>query len=205
MLNLGDNAEKDKSSGEGWKSILSTIGLILLAPAIALFISAFVIQSYQVDGQSMETTFQNGDRLLVSKSSRTLARLTHHPYIPKRGDVIIFNQAGLDLGFSADKQLIKRVVGLPGERVVVKDNQITVYNAAHTDGFNPDLSGLYHIQNSVTNGDVDVNLAANEIFVCGDNRPNSEDSRFFGPVNVQQVVGKMSVRVLPLGKPHHPD
>lgn len=204
MLNWLPNSGRAESGKEGWKSIAGTIGLILIAPAIALFISAFIIQSYQVDGQSMETAYHNGDRLLVNKFPRTIARVTHHAYVPKRGDVIIFNQEGLDIGFSSSKQLIKRVIALPGERVVVKDNLITVYNKQHPEGFNPDVSGLYHLSSTVSTGSVDLTLADNEIFVCGDNRANSEDSRFFGPINVRNIVGIMSVRVLPLGQPHHP-
>jgi signal peptidase I len=205
MLNLTSNDPPAEPDKDGWKSIASTIGLIILAPAIALFISAFIIQSYQVDGQSMETSYHNGDRLLVNKFPRTISRLTHHAYVPKRGDVIIFNQEGLDIGFSTDKQLIKRVIGLPGERVVVRDNQITVYNQERPQGFDPDVSGLYHLSTTVTVGSVDLTLGKDEIFVSGDNRANSEDSRYFGPVNVRNIVGIMSVRVLPLGQPHHPD
>src|SRR3990167_1093648 len=84
---------------QNWRSAVSTIGLIILAPLIALFISAFVLQSYQVDGQSMDPTLQDGDRLLVNKLPRSLARLSGHPFTPKRGDVIIFNQSGLVYGF----------------------------------------------------------------------------------------------------------
>lgn len=207
MLIFGSKDKKDGQStpkAESWRSILGTIALILLAPLIALFISAFFIQSYQVDGQSMETTLQNGDRLLVDKLPRTISRISKHQFVPNRGQIIIFNQDGLDIGFSADKQLIKRVIGLPGERVVVKDGQITVYSQQHPDGYNPDVSGLYRLSSTATIGNVDVILGNNEIFVCGDNRGNSEDSRYFGPVNVRNIVGVMSVRVLPLGKPHHP-
>lgn len=206
MLNLRfkNNQPSESTDTSTLRSVASTVALILLAPAIALFISAFILQSYQVDGESMETTLQNGDRLLVNKLPRTWARLTHHAYVPHRGNIIIFNQSGLDIGFVGDKQLIKRVIGLPGERVVVKDNQVTIYNKVHSEGFNPDLSGLYHLRTVQSLGNVDVTLGPSEIFVCGDNRPNSEDSRYFGPIDVRNVVGIMSVRVLPLGEPHHP-
>jgi signal peptidase I len=181
------------------KSILSTASLFLTAFSIAIFLNTFVIQSYQVDGQSMEKTLQNDDRLIVNKVPRTVARLTHHQYVPRRGQIIIFNQAGLP-GFIGEKQLIKRVIGLPGERVVVKDGHITIYNAQHPGGFNPDTVGIYHIDATQTVGNVDVRLQKDELFVCGDNRPNSEDSRYFGPIKTDQVVARLVMRIMPLNK-----
>jgi len=184
---------------KSYRSILSTIGLFAAAFGIAIFLNTFVIQSYQVDGQSMENTLQNDDRLIVNKIPRTLSRITGHQYVPKRADVIIFNQAGLP-GFVGEKQLIKRVVGLPGERVVVNNGQVTVYNPQHPKGFNPDAAGTYKTASATTVGDVDVTLQSDEIFVCGDNRPNSEDSRYFGPIKTNQVVAKLVLRILPLNK-----
>jgi signal peptidase I len=194
--------EPETPGGEGLKSILSTVLLLVGALVIALSIAAFVIQSYQVDGESMETTLQNNDRLIVDKIPRTMARITNHPYVPHRGDIIIFNQTGiLDSRGNEQKQLIKRVIGLPGERVVVKEGHITVYNSAHPNGFDPDTSSGYKIAATVTPGDqINFTLGKDEIFVCGDNRPNSEDSRYFGPVNVNNIVGKLVLRIFPLGK-----
>jgi signal peptidase I len=183
------------------RNALPTILLFILAPAIALSITAFAFQSYQVDGQSMETTLQDHDRLVVSKVARSWSKITHHAYVPKRGNIIIFNQAGLfDSSGNQEKQLIKRVVGLPGERVVVKNGQITIYNKEHPSGFNPDRTTGYTITASTTPGDTDVTLKEDEIFVCGDNRTNSEDSRYFGPVNVERIVGKLYLRILPINK-----
>src|SRR4051812_22701390 len=76
--------------GGNWRDILSTLLILVAAPLIALLLTAFVFQSYEVDGQSMETTLHDHDRLIVLKVPRTVSRLTNHPYIPHRGDVIIF-------------------------------------------------------------------------------------------------------------------
>lgn len=196
-----DGQRPKKHHFEGWKSIVSTLLLFILAPAIALSITAFAFQSYQVDGQSMQTTLQDKDRLIVNKTPRTWSRVTHHPYLPKRGDIIVFNQSGIfDTGGNQEKQLIKRVIGLPGERVVVKDGQITIYNKEHPNGYNPDRTGDYIITASTTPGNVDTTVPAGSIFVCGDNRTNSEDSRYFGPVKLDHVVGKLLYRVLPINK-----
>jgi signal peptidase I len=198
---ISDGPSKYSRRGEGWRSVASTLLLLLIAPLIALAIAAFVIQSYQVDGESMETTLQNHDRLIVDKVPRTIARLTHHNYIPHRGDIIIFNQAGLIGGDNTgQKQLIKRVIGLPGDRVQIKGGKIAIYNDQYPGGFNPDLATGYHITAKQTSGDVDFRLQANQIFVCGDNRPNSEDSRFFGPINANNIVGKLVLRLVPVDK-----
>ena len=187
---------------EGLASILSTVGVLLLAPLIAIFLTAFVFQSYQVNGPSMETTLQNNDRLIVWKLPRTWARITKHAYVPNRGDVVIFNEpvAAEELGLGAGKQLIKRVIGLPGERVVVKDGTITVYNNQHPKGFSPDKTMDYNKDDIIpeTSGSLDITVPDDQIFVSGDNRPDSLDSRSFGPVPLSDVVGKLAIRILPL-------
>lgn len=207
---MDSETDKTKESAKVWTKIkrpkiLSnewvSIGLFIAGIAIAyFFIQAFLLRTYQVDGQSMETTLQNNDRLVINKIPRTLARLTGHAYIPHRGDIIVFNQAGLGFGSDKEKQLIKRVVGLPGERVVVKDGALTIYDPAHPDGYEPDKTGLYHIDSLVTVGSADFTLKPGQIFVSGDNRGNSEDSRYFGPVESSKIVGKLVLRIFPLGK-----
>lgn len=195
------NPRPSKLGKDGWRSAVSTLLLFLLAPIIALTIAAFVVQSYQVDGESMEATLQHQDRLIVSKLSRTWARFTNNSYIPNRGDIIIFNQPDSpDTTFTQDKQLIKRVIALPGERIVIKDGKITVYNDERPAGFNPDSSSGYSIKARFTSDSVDLIVPKNEVFVCGDNRQNSEDSRWFGPVPAEKIVGKLVLRLLPLDK-----
>ncbi len=181
--------------------LLSTIIAVVAALGLAVCLIAFVFQSYQVDGPSMETTLQNSDRLIVWKVPRTWARITHHAYVPKRGDVVIFNQDNLaEFGQTNVKQLVKRVVGLPGDRIVITNGHITVYNKQNPNGFDPDATLPYGKEHSfpVTNGNTDITLGSNEIFVCGDNRTDSLDSRAFGPVNLGNVVGKLVLRVYPL-------
>lgn len=181
---------------------LSTIAILLLAPVIAIVLTLFVFQSYQVDGPSMQNTLHNNDRLIVWKLPRTWARITGHPYIPKRGDIIIFTESGLmQYGDNVDtKQLVKRVIGLPGDHLVVKNGKVTVYNQTHPNGFDPDTTLSYFPNGAVpiTNNDVDVKLGPDQLFVMGDNRGNSLDSRFFHAINANQVIGKLVVRILPL-------
>lgn len=186
---------QDKSKSGGF---FSTIGILLLALFFSLFIISFVFRSYAVDGKSMQPTLQNADKLIIWKVPRTIARLSGNAYIPNRGDVIVFDQDVTACGSSGSKQLIKRVVGLPGDRVVVASSVITIYNTANPTGFQPDKTLPYggHIQS--TSGNVDLKLPAGQIFVAGDNRPDSCDSRFFGPVKADYIIGKLAVRVLPI-------
>jgi signal peptidase I len=188
-----------KRDNEGVKSIFSTVAILLLAPLFALFIIAYVFQSYQVDGPSMETTLFNNDRLVVWKVPRTWSKLTHHTYIPKRGDVIVFTDPQLaNFGQDPNKQLIKRVIGLPGEHITIKNDSVTVYNKEHPKGFSPDRTLPYGSVITHTEGDIDVDIPKGELFVMGDNRPLSLDSRMFGTVDASHIIGKLILRVWPI-------
>jgi signal peptidase I len=186
------------------RELLSTVGVLATALIIALLMISFVFRSYQVDGPSMQNTLQNSDKLIIWKVPRTWSRLTHHAYIPKRGDIIVFSESGLSqFGQSDTKQLIKRVIGLPGDHVIVANGNYMIYNAAHLTGFDPDKTLPYFNYGKnlpTTSGDIDITLAANQLFVSGDNRPDSLDSRAFGPINANQVIGKLAVRVFPISQ-----
>ena len=85
--------------------------------------------------------------------------------------------------------------------LVVKDGHLTIYNAANPSGFDPDKTLPYGREHlfPITTGDIDTTLDKNQIFVCGDNRTDSLDSRAFGPVALNDIVGKLVVRIFPLG------
>jgi signal peptidase I len=182
------------------KEFFSAFGVLITALVVALGLILFVFQSYQVSGPSMQQTLHDQDRLIVWKLPRSWARLTHHQYVPNRGDIVIFTQSGLaQYGQENTKQLIKRVIAQPGERVVVAHNTITVYNKQHPGGFQPDKTLPYGANiTEPSEQSIDVTLGKDQIFVCGDNRTNSLDSRFFGPIQTSQVIGKLAIRVLPL-------
>lgn len=191
------HSNRDK---EGIKSLLSTLGIIIAAPLIALLLINYVFQSYEVDGPSMQDTLHDGDRLIVLKAGKTIANIKDQPYIPDRYSIIIFESNEINDLSSDKQQLVKRVIGLPGERIVVRDGKITVYNTEHPQGFNPDIGTEYekNLPNE-TPGNVDITVPAGEVFVSGDNRTNSKDSRYFGTVPAESIVGELILRIFPLG------
>lgn len=186
---------------EGLRSILSTLAILIAAPIIAIFLTTFVFQSYEVDGPSMETTLENHDRLIVLKVPKTISELLNKDYVPARNDIIIFKTSAVQDGSlddGSEKQLVKRVIGLPGDRVVVKNGSITVYNAEHPEGFDPDAGQNHGDAVSVTPGDGDWDVGEGEVFVCGDNRVNSLDSRSIGTIPSKDIIGKLILRIYPL-------
>lgn len=195
------HTSESQKPNSGWRELFSTLGILLTALCVALLIIAFVFRSYQVDGPSMETTLHNADKLIIWKVPRTWAKITGHDYIPSRGDVVVFSQEGLSEFSQQDsKQLIKRVIGLPGDRVVVNNGVYTVYNKEHPEGFDPDRVLPYGKNIPTTSGNIDITLGEHQVFVSGDNRPDSLDSRAFGPIDADQIVGKLILRVFPVGQ-----
>lgn len=194
-----ENTSFKQSSQRGWKNIASTAGLLLLAPLLAIFITIFVFHSYEVYGQSMETTLHNGDRLIVQKVSKNWSRLRGVVYIPQRYEIIVFDRPQfVGTGNGDVKHLIKRVIGLPGERVVVEGGKVTIYNKDNPDGFDPDAGQEYAKDITTTPSNVDITVGPGEIFVLGDNRTNSLDSRSFGSVNTTYITGVATLRFAPV-------
>jgi len=198
-VNLEPTQPEKSNKPSAWREVFSTIGILITALAVALFIITFVFRSYQVDGPSMENTLHNGDKLIIWKVPRTWARITGESYIPKRGDIIVFTETGLSAyGQDNTKQLIKRVIGLPGDHVVVRNGINMIYDKAHPKGFDPDKTLAYgkHIPYTAIN--INLTLGPSQLFVEGDNRPDSLDSRTFGPINANQIIGKLVLRVFPI-------
>jgi signal peptidase I len=177
-----------------------TVGLIILiAPLVVVALTSWFFQQYQVLGQSMQPTLYNANRLIVLKLPKTWSNITGHPFVPGRGDIIIFippsdispSQAGSD-------QLVKRVIGLPGDRVVIAGGMVTIYNSTHPNGFDPDRTLPYGKDIGYTSGNLSLIVPPNKVYVLGDNRANAIDSRVFGPVPVKSIIGKVVVRIAPV-------
>lgn len=175
--------------------IFSFFVTIVLALVIVQLINLFLFQSYRVVGSSMFPTLHEGDLLVISKLGKTTASLKKDSYQPERGDIVVFQSPKGSL------RLIKRVIGLPGERVVVKNGQLTIFNQQHPNGFNPDKGTSYEKNLPETSGNVDVVVPKNHLFVSGDNRSgsNSLDSRNeLGTVSEDLLAGKLSLRLWPI-------
>lgn len=190
-------------SNSNLKEILSTLGIIIAAPILALFLTTFVFQTYEVDGPSMETTLQDKDRLIVLKLPHTWAKVTGSHYIPKRYDIVVFNHSGVFSGEgTGEKQLIKRVIGLPGERVRVSGGTVTIYNEQSPAGFLVDRDNPVGTTLSPTPGEYNSVVPEGEVFVLGDNRENSLDSVELGTVKSNDLVGKLAIRIYPFSQTH---
>lgn len=176
--------------------ISSLLQLVLGALLLAFVINQFVFQSYQVFGGSMTPTLSEGDRLIVSKLGKSWSGALGNDHVPKRGDIIVFNSP-----LNPNVQLVKRVIGLPGERVTVVDGRITVFNDDNPEGIFPD--DTYDIKEFAGDSNIDVRIGETEIFVSGDNRSpgGSLDSRNdLGLVPVENVIGELLIRVFPLNQ-----
>jgi len=154
--------------------------IFIITILIAICIRIFVAQPFVVNGESMVPTFEHGDYLIVDELSY---RFTE----PKRGEVIVFR-----FPQNPSKFFIKRIVGLPNETLEIKNNSVTVTHDGKTLILNEE-----YIKNYITQ-DKAVILGNNEYFVMGDNRDQSSDSRMWGPVNEELVIGRVLFRFLPI-------
>jgi signal peptidase I len=176
----GESAGKaDAASGAHWTLLLGE-SLQIVAPALvlALFVHFFLAQATVVFGQSMEPSLYQHQRLVVDKVSYRF----HPPY---RGDIVV-----LDLP-DMDEMLVKRVVGMPGEQVEVRDGIVYINGAVLAEPFPHDL--IAYDMNEIT-------LPPLHYFVMGDNRGNSNDSRTFGSIHRDHIVGRVWLRYWPLDK-----
>lgn len=158
---------------------------LLIAALIVVPIRMFVFQPFLVRGASMEPSFHDGDYLVVDE-------LTYRIKSPERGQVIVFKYPG-----DTTQRYIKRIVGLPGETVEVKDGIVTIKSP---DGIETQLDETYLPEGLETKGTENVELGKGQYFVMGDNRTFSSDSRAWGPLGQEYVIGKVLFRAFPLSE-----
>lgn len=161
-----------------------TAKIVIISLLVIIGIRAYVMQPFFVSGSSMEPNFHDRDYLIVDELSYKIGD-------PKRGDVIIFRYPK-----DPKEYFIKRIIGLPGEKIEIANNTIKIYNGEHPGGFVVNEE-KYISQSTLTAGVYDVELKNDEYYVLGDNRTASADSRWWGVLEKHYIVGKALIRAWP--------
>ncbi len=161
------------------------IRFTLIALLIVVPIRIFIAQPFIVQGASMDPTFETGQYLIVDQ-------LTYRFDTPQRGDVVVFRYPK-----DTSKFFIKRVIGLPGDSITIDRTTVTIKNADHPEGFT--LEEPY-VQEMRPDAVMEETLGEHEYFVMGDNRNASSDSRVWGVLRDNLIIGRALVRLLPITK-----
>lgn len=197
-----EETEKDRGSH---RFVGSTPFLVLVALAVAILVKTFLIQAFYIPSESMEPTLEIGDRVFVNKLAYDIGDLgrgdvivfanPHPEELPERGAVSAFlHWLGEGIGFAqpADEDFIKRVIGLPGETIEIRDNVVYIDGEPLDEPYLTDAARR-------SNGDFpETRIPAGHLFMMGDNRGNSADSRYgLGLVPVEKVIGRAFIVIWP--------
>jgi signal peptidase I len=190
-----DDERRDVATHDRVRSMVEWIAVIIGALVVALVVKTFLFQAFYIPSASMEPTLEEGDRVLVNKLSYDL----HDVH---RGDVVVFELPPEKVGADGIKDLIKRVIGLPGDTIETRDGAVYVndrlldepYLAEGTLTGDPNNGNNPSITRQV--------VPEGTVFVMGDNRDNSHDSRYAdrGPIPIDSIVGRAFVLVWPPGE-----
>lgn len=194
--NLSQQAESPTESASGGKKentikrfteyTLEIIKVVLISLAIIVPVRYFLIQPFYVKGASMEPNFFDHEYLIINEISYRFNE-------PERGEIVVFKYPR-----DPSQYFIKRIIGLPNETLEIKDGEITVFNSDNREGLR--LEENYLEEGVITFGDRTISLGVDEYFIMGDNRLASFDSRSFGPIKRESIVGKVWVRGWPFNK-----
>lgn len=197
--NQGKPAKKKNSIG---KEIFEWVLVIVAALVISMLIKAFVFSTYKVTMNSMENTLQDGQHVIVYKTGYMIGE-------PKRGDIIVFvHEEGkfegvlkyLPIANPGEVDYIKRVIGLPGDVIDIRDGKVLRKNAGETEFIELDEPYIKD-QSTESNGmKLPYTVEENKLFVMGDNRLQSLDSRKIGTIDRDKVVGKAVFRIWPFSE-----
>lgn len=168
----------DNESSNFWKEFIK---LIIISLVLVIPFRLYIAQPFIVEGASMEPTFKTGNYLIVDE-------LSYQFKTPERGSVIVFKYPR-----DPNKSFIKRVIGLPGETVSISEGNVVIINTEHPEGFTLEEPYI-DIQKIETSKIV---LGEGEYFVMGDNRLNSADSRIWGPLPEENIIGRPVIQFLP--------
>jgi signal peptidase I len=189
----GEQLKRDPIRGRSYRVVIEWTIILMAVLLCTVVLRTYVVQSFSIPSLSMYPTLQVGDRIIVDK-------LSYHLHAVHRGDIVVFARPPLEDQEYAD--LVKRVIGLPGETISSKDGFIYI-NGKRLDepwlppgsaSFSGPLPGDPHPQFNLPGP---VKIPAGEYYVMGDNRTDSEDSRFFGPIPKSLIVGRAVAVVWP--------
>jgi signal peptidase I len=169
------------------RNTLEWVAVIVGAVVVALLIKTFVVQAFRIPSESMVSTLEVGDRVLVNK-------LSYDTHDLNRGDVVVFSRpAALPGGPDEPKELIKRVIGLPGDELLTKDGELYVNDRLLQEPYLDEGTATFGIDQPLT-------VPEGQVLVLGDNRENSSDGRVFGPIDADTVIGRAFVIMWPPGR-----
>jgi signal peptidase I len=173
--------------------------VVLVALAVALLLRVFVVQTFFIPSGSMEPTLQVGDRILVNK-------LSYHLHGVGRGDIVVFSRPPAEnCGGTEVNDLVKRVIGMPGESISLSHGHVVIDGKVLNESWLPSsVQGVTVPGPPGTpyNLTTPYRIPANHYFMMGDNRTESCDSRYWGPISRSLIVGKVDVRVWPVTSFH---
>ena len=164
-------------------SVWEVVEVVVVAVVTVFIIRSYLVQPFLVSGASMEPNFSSGDYLIIDEISYRFRD-------PKRGEAIVFRYPE-----NPEIFYIKRVIGLPGERVVIRDGVVTIFNEESSEGFT--LNESYIAPAVRTSGNVETLLSEGEYFVVGNNRNYSFDSRSWGVLPKENFIGLVRLRLFP--------
>ena len=191
MSDLGlDRLEKKRSLF--LKQIFEWIVVIAIALIVAMLVRLFLLQQFYISGPSMETTMFSDNRVLVSKLAYKIGDID-------RGDVVVFDRATMNGSQIEHDDLIKRVIGLGGESIEIRDCSVYIDGTELDEPYLPSRDiGIANLSDRC--GVVSMPLTTienDEVFLVGDNRPQSFDSRMFGPIKKDLIIGQAFVLMWP--------
>jgi signal peptidase I len=174
--------EDERGRPSALRGIVEWVVILAGALLVAFVVKTFLFQAFYIPSGSMEPTLKIQDRVLVNK-------LSYDVHDVHRGDIVVFRSPPGEVGSSV-KDLIKRVIALPGETVEAKDGKIFINGRALEEPY---------IRDGVVTGPIEPKqIPPGQVWVMGDNRSNSKDSRIFGPIDENLIVGRAFVRVWPI-------
>ena len=191
----GEGKDKDETSSSRW--IVELVGVVVVAILVAVLLRTFVVATYSIPSGSMEPTLQVGDRIVVNKLSYDLHGVD-------RTNIVVFSTPpNEDCAGPPVADLVKRVIGLPGEIISLHDGNVYINGRLLPEPFlPPDVrhntypgpsSDAYALNHA-------YRIPAGDVYVMGDNRPDSCDSRYWGPIRESTIVGKVDLRIWPLSR-----